>query len=205
MANLAKEAQKVEADETKSTNTGSVVFENVKTGAYLVLAQGEKVTYSVMGAVTYEANPYIVAKDSTVVAKPDSSRIEKEADDALKNNTTYDTWQEGFESLFNMLKEDRDFVLNVYHHIPGDYIDRYLYKVTYDLLYQVVEEKSKDMMVKEEDKCFIANFYKYGFVGLVVEWLNRDMVDDPKMIVSRLNSLIKGSFAQALSNARINH
>ena len=131
--------------------------------------------------------------------------IEKEADDALKNNTTYDTWQEGFESLFNMLKEDRDFVLNVYHHIPGDYIDRYLYKVTYDLLYQVVEEKSKDMMVKEEDKCFIANFYKYGFVGLVVEWLNRDMVDDPKMIVSRLNSLIKGSFAQALSNARINH
>ena len=131
--------------------------------------------------------------------------IEKEADDALKNNTTYDTWQEGFESLFNMLKEDRDFVLNVYHHIPGEYIDRYLYKVTYDLLYQVVEEKSKDMMVKEEDKCFIANFYKYGFVGLVVEWLNRDMVDDPKMIVSRLNSLIKGSFAQALSNARINH
>ena len=104
-----------------------------------------------------------------------------------------------------MLKEDRDFVLNVYHHIPGDYIDRYLYKVTYDLLYQVVEEKSKDMIVKEEDKCFIANFYKYGFVGLVVEWLNRDMVDDPKMIVSRLNSLIKGSFAQALSNARINH
>ena len=131
--------------------------------------------------------------------------IEKEADDALKNNTTYDTWQEGFESLFNMLKEDRDFVLNVYHHIPGDNSDLYLYKVTYDLLYQVVEEKSKDMMVKEEDKCFIANFYKYGFVGLVVEWLNRDMVDDPKMIVSRLNSLIKGSFAQALSNARINH
>ena len=56
--------------------------------------------------------------------------IEKEADDALKNNTTYDTWQEGFESLFKMLKEDRDFVLNVYHHITGDYIDRYLYKVT---------------------------------------------------------------------------
>lgn len=82
-ANLAKEAQKVEADETKITNTGSVVFENVKTGAYLVLAQGEKVTYSVMGAVTYEANPYIVAKDSTVVAKPDSSRIEKEADDSF--------------------------------------------------------------------------------------------------------------------------
>ncbi|MEE1304445.1 MAG: SpaA isopeptide-forming pilin-related protein [Agathobacter sp.] len=80
---LAEAAQKETADETKSTNTGSVVFDNVATGAYLVLAQGEKVRYSVMGAVTYEANPYIVAKDSTVVAKPDSSTIEKEADDSF--------------------------------------------------------------------------------------------------------------------------
>ena len=83
-ANLAVAAQdktKVTAEQTKSTNTGSVVFDNVATGAYLVLAQGGKVRYSVMGAVTYEANPYIVAKDSTLVAKPDSSTIEKESDD----------------------------------------------------------------------------------------------------------------------------
>ena len=131
--------------------------------------------------------------------------IEKEADDALKNNTSYDTWQEGFESLFYMLKEDSDFVLNVYHHIPDDYTKRYLYKVTYNLLYQVVEEKSKEITVREDDKRFIANFYKYGFVGLVIEWLDRDMEDDPKLIVSRLNSLIKGTFAHALGNARLNH
>ena len=83
-ANLATAAQdktKVTAEQTKSTNTGSVVFDNVATGAYLVLAQGGKVRYSVMGAVTYEANPYIVAKDSTLVAKPDSSTIEKASDD----------------------------------------------------------------------------------------------------------------------------
>ena len=31
------------------------------------------------------------------------------------------------------------------------------------------------------------------------------MADEPKLIVSRLNSLIQGSFAQALNNARLDH
>lgn len=131
--------------------------------------------------------------------------IEREADEALKNNTSYDTWQEGFESLLEMLKQDKVFVLNVYHHVSNEYTERYLYKVTYDLLYQVVEEKSRGMVVKDEDKRFIANFYKYGFAGLVSEWIQKDMIDEPKLIVSRLNSLIKGTFAQALDNARLDH
>ena len=61
------------------------------------------------------------------------------------------------------------------------------------------------MIIKEEDKVFIANFYKYSFVGLVCEWIKKDMADEPKLIVSRLNSLIQGSFAQALNNARLDH
>ena len=131
--------------------------------------------------------------------------IEKEADEALKNNTSYDTWQEGFESLLEMLKQDKVFVLNVYHHVSNEYTEHYLYKVTYNILYRVVEEKSKGMIIKEEDKVFIANFYKYGFVGLVCEWIKKDMADEPKLIVSRLNSLIQDSFAQALNNARLDH
>lgn len=61
------------------------------------------------------------------------------------------------------------------------------------------------MVVKDEDKRFIANFYKYGFAGLVSEWIQKDMIDEPKLIVSRLNSLIKGTFAQTLDNARLDH
>lgn len=44
-------------------------------------------------------------------------------------------------------------------------------KATYQLIYNVLEEKAADMVVREEDKTFIADFYKYGFVGLVLEWI----------------------------------
>lgn len=129
--------------------------------------------------------------------------IETDAENALKENRSYGTWQEGFLSVFKLIKKDRAFVDNIYRHTPSEYITRYLYKVTYHLLYSVVEEKSEGMTVREEDKKFIADFYKYGFVGLVTEWIEKGMNEDPELIVRRLNSLIEGSVEHALDNARV--
>ena len=129
---------------------------------------------------------------------------EEDAERSLKENRTYDTWQEGFLSIFDMIKKDKAFIINIYRNVPKDYLYRYLYRVTYQLLYGVIEETAEGMIVREEDKVFIANFYKYGFVGLVVEWIEGGMKEDPKLIIERLNSLIQGTFFHALNNAKVN-
>lgn len=129
---------------------------------------------------------------------------ETDADHVLKQNKTYDTWQEGFLAIFHLLKKDEPFVVNIYHNAPRGYIYRYLYKVTYQLIYDVLEEKAAGMVVREEHKTFIADFYKYGFVGLVLEWIDKGMKEDPKKIIERLNALIQGSFTHALNNAKLN-
>ena len=126
---------------------------------------------------------------------------EIEGQNALENNTTYNTWQDGFCGIFDILRKDKIFVTNIYRHAPTEYLNKYLYRVTYKLLYDVVSEKADTMAVREEDKAFIANFYKYGFVGLVTEWIANDMKDDPKPLVEKLNNLIEGSIEQALSKA----
>ena len=115
---------------------------------------------------------------------------ETDADHVLKQNKTYDTWQEGFLAIFHLLKKDEPFVVNIYHNAPRGYIYRYLYKVTYQLIYDVLEEKAAGMVVREEDKTFIADFYKYGFVGLVLEWIDKGMKEDPKQIIE-IRDLIK--------------
>lgn len=126
---------------------------------------------------------------------------ETEGENALKKNTTYSTWQEGFIGIFEILRQDKAFVTNIYYHTPTEYLNKYLYKVTYQLIYDVVEEKAGSAAVREEDKKFIANFYKYGFVGLVTEWIGSGMKEDPREIVGRLNDLIEGSIDHALQRA----
>ena len=124
---------------------------------------------------------------------------------ALQGKKTYDSWTEGLTQVFEAVLENKPFIMNVYRCVSREKMENYLYKLTYHLIAGVVEEKCKGKNVTQEDKQFIANFYKYGFVGLVCEWIKKDMADEPKLIVSRLNSIIQGSFAQALNNARLDH
>ena len=121
---------------------------------------------------------------------------------ALNGKKTYDTWQQGFLQIFEAVQANRPFILNVYHSVSREQVEIYLYKVTYGLLRGVVEEQSAGMSVREEDKQFIADFYKYGFVGLMLDWIRGDMRGDPRRIVERLSSVIQGDFARALERFR---
>ena len=76
------------------------------------------------------------------------------------------------------------------------------YKLTYDLLIGVVEEKSVGMSVREEDKRFIADFYKFAFVGLILDWIRNGMKDDPQLLTDRLASLVRGNITSALNHYR---
>ena len=125
-----------------------------------------------------------------------------EAMKALEGKKTYDTWQQGFSKIFNYILENKEFVLNTYNSVSREYLERYLYNETYYLLVGVVEEKSKDMSVREKDKSFIADFYKFAFVGLVIDWIRKGMMEEPKDIIKRLNTLISGNIETALQRYR---
>lgn len=111
---------------------------------------------------------------------------------------TYENWQESFLLIFELLEKDKAFIMNIYHHVSHEILTNFLHQATYRMLMQVLEEKSSNIKVSQTERVFIANFYKYGFVGLVLDWVNHDMQEDPHLIIERLDSLIKGSFQQAL-------
>ena len=126
----------------------------------------------------------------------------EDATKALEGKKTYDTWQEGFLNIFNVVLDNKPFIMNVYRSVSREQIEMYLYKLTYNLLIDVVNEKSVGMAVSDEDKKFIADFYKYAFVGIMLNWIRNDMKEDPKQIVDRLSVLIHGNITRTLNNVR---
>ena len=125
----------------------------------------------------------------------------------MEGNRSYDTWQQGFLNIFHAVEENKPFILNVYRHVSREQIEQFLYQVVYGLLRDVVEERSAGMTVKEEDKRFIADFYKYAFVGLMLNWIQGDMKEDPEAIIARLilfleRKSIKKNFVFALKRQR---
>lgn len=120
------------------------------------------------------------------------------AERALGENKTYDTWQQGFLAIFGSVGQHKAFVTSVYHSMSREQLERYLYDVTYDLLIGVVEEESAGLDVSDDEKAFIADFYKYGFVGMMLAWIRDGMREDPEQIVGRLSVMAQGNFRKAL-------
>ena len=121
----------------------------------------------------------------------------------LGENKTYDTWQQGFLQILEALRKDKAFFTSVYRSISREQLENYLYRLTYDLMMGVVEERAAGMTVRPEDKEFIANFYKFAFVGLTLDWIKNDMRQDPAQLVEQLSTLIHGDVTKALEKCRI--
>lgn len=95
---------------------------------------------------------------------------------SLSGKRSYTTWQQGYLQIFDYVRENKNFVRHVYY--------------------------SDGIVVDEEDKAFIAHFYKYGFVGLILEWIENGMKEDPKRIISHLDILTHGDIDKALGRLR---
>ena len=116
---------------------------------------------------------------------------------AMEGNRTYDTWEQGFLKILNAVRDNKPFILNVYRNVSREQIEEYLYTVTYRLLIDVVEERAADLRVRDEDKRFLADFYKYAFVGVMLDWI-RDMREDPQSVAGRVAAITEGGFTAAL-------
>ena len=117
---------------------------------------------------------------------------------ALSDDRTADTWQMGFQSLMEAVRANKPFIINVYRSVDRAQIEHYLLRVTEKLLMSVVEEQSKDLLISDENKRYVANFFKFGFVGIMLEWIHYDMKEEPAKIAAMTGKIIQGDFRQAL-------
>ena len=119
---------------------------------------------------------------------------------ALKDKKTYDTWQEGMIQVFEAVLENKPFIVNIYRSVDKAKIENYLYKLSYQLIAAVVDEKCAGDNLSENDKQFIADFYKYGFVGIMLDWVDEGMKDDYHKIVEQLSITLRGNIANSIHN-----
>lgn len=127
----------------------------------------------------------------------------EDAAKALDGKKTYDTWQQGFLQIFQAVWDNKPFIQNVYKSVSREQVETYLFKLTHNLLMGVIEEKAVGMEVRDADKEFIADFYKFAFVGIMLDWIQNGMHKDPQLIIDRLSVLIDGNITRALNKYRI--
>lgn len=119
---------------------------------------------------------------------------------ALQGKKTSTTWSEGLLQIFEAVLENKPFILNAYRCISRDQMENFLFNLTYDLIRGVVEEQSQGINISEADKAFIAEFYKYSFVGIMLDWIKQGMHADYQMIVEKISTTMRGNVSRSIKN-----
>lgn len=120
----------------------------------------------------------------------------------LKDNDTYESWSDGLLFIFNYILENKKFIINTYNSDGKDYLMNFLYAKTSQSIIRVINQKSKDTKISDENKNFIASFYKYAFVGIIKEWIENGMKEKPENIINKLNLMLKTSFEEAIESLK---
>ena len=124
----------------------------------------------------------------------------EESTKALQGKKTYETWQEGLLQIFEAVYENKPFIINAYHAVSRERIENYLFQLTHDLIMGVVLEQSKETMLSDAQKNFIADFYKYSFVGIMLDWIRQGMKDDYTSICDNMCTTIQGNITNSIKN-----
>lgn len=122
----------------------------------------------------------------------------EEASTALANNRDIDTWQQGYCRVLTSLRENKSLVINSYRSKSREYLENFMYKVLYDVIYPVVEQQAAGMDVEKKHKDFIAHFYSLAVVAMGIDWIRTGMREDPEEITEQIAVLVKGDFKKAL-------
>lgn len=103
-------------------------------------------------------------------------------------------YPEGCICLLYKMKEDQIYIINVYHSLHQEEFQSYLSPMIQGILKIKIEEEEGSMIIQELDKEFIARFYSYCIVGLLIDW----MKESPELLSDKMNEIMDGCIKRAL-------
>jgi len=116
-----------------------------------------------------------------------------EAISIIINDLNYDNWDIMILKFLTKLKEEDYFYINTLKASVENEFREYLFQVTVELLSGIISGITVNSNAGEKDVRFVAEFYAFGIVGVVLSWVQHGMKETPDYITSQLKNLVYGT------------
>ena len=111
---------------------------------------------------------------------------------------TYETWQESFLAILEAVRANRTFIESVMRSPVPERVERYLLKLTEEMMLDVISAQPESASVSEANQRFIASFFKHAFAGIILDWIEDGMRREPEELVHVTAVVVEGNFLNAL-------
>ncbi|NLH00568.1 MAG: TetR family transcriptional regulator [Clostridiales bacterium] len=121
-----------------------------------------------------------------------------EANRAIGNHKTFDTWKRGFHDLYGYLHANKAIIMNAYNSNYRNYLERYIRTLVRPYIQDFLRIQSEGMNIPNEKLEFICDTYTYGIVSLAMDWIANDMTARYENSMNFFLELLDGSMKHTL-------
>lgn len=125
--------------------------------------------------------------------------LEMQMNEASRDCVNYENWKTGYLRIFHFALEHKTYIKKIFQTIEQEHLERYLNQIAERMVLAVIEEKSGDRTLNEDDKLFTAQICAHVLVGTLVSWVARGMKEPPETMVGRTGRLLDGMIEKTIS------
>ncbi len=103
-------------------------------------------------------------------------------------------------NLLDSVKANQEYVLNIHRSLGNEYVMGFLDRALDDAVMNFVGSKADGLEVSESEARFIADFYKYAFIGIILRWIQSGMKESTSALVDRIGIIMKGNVDLIVKN-----
>jgi probable dihydroxyacetone kinase regulator len=100
-------------------------------------------------------------------------------------------WLDAMCNLCIYMQKEKKFYINALKATGQNSLQDYLVHFVYDIVMALLDEVKEEEPLTEEDCEFVADFYSYAFVGLILKWADNGMQEDPCSLFQCIRRLLK--------------
>lgn len=124
---------------------------------------------------------------------------------ALDGKSDAVTWKDGFVRILAAMRANKNIIDNTVRSIDREQLENFMCAFARKILMGVIEDMSEGLCVPPEKKESLADFYKYPFVGTMLDWLRAGMKKEPQQLVDEVADIMEGTLKLNLEkNSRNN-
>ncbi len=111
------------------------------------------------------------------------------------------SWEDSFILAAKFILDNKRAIKHLYQSDYREDVEKYVFSVAGEIMYEYVERASEDTDAKDVDKKLIAYFYQCALSSALIQWVATDMKTDPTIMTNRIGKLMDGNILMSLKRS----
>lgn len=111
------------------------------------------------------------------------------------------SWEESFVLATRFALGNKKVIYHVYNSMQREELVNYIYNVSGNIMDRYVKKIGKGIEASTYDMKLISTFYQCALTEMVIQWISKDMKEDPDLIIRRIGKLFDGNIKLSLQRS----